>query len=82
MTMSYLGKAGQTHNTFCHLLKELEKFVDTRDIKLAFDREGNAYLQGKGFSEQLQANPDIHRLVAAEMREIIAKHVPRIHPAE
>jgi len=79
--MNYSSKAGQTFNTFFHLLKDLEKFIDKSEIKLAFDGEGNAYLIGPDFSEQLQAEPQLTREVKNEMREIIAKHVPRIPPA-
>jgi hypothetical protein len=78
--MNHISQAGQTFNTFYNLLKDLEKFIDKSEIKLAFDGQGNAYLMGPNFSEQLQAKPELTREVRDEMREIIAKHVPRIHP--
>jgi beta-xylosidase len=65
---------GQQYNTFHHLMKDLEPFVDTRDIKLSFDKDGNAYLVASDFTEQLQADPKLHRQVREEMRQIIAKH--------
>ena len=79
--MNHLQRAGQTFNTFVNLLKELEPFIDTHDLRLAFDKEGKAYLIGSNFTEQLQANPSLWREVQAEMRGIIAQHVPRIPPA-
>ena len=76
--MNSQQKVSQIFNTFYHLLKELELFIDTHDLKLAFDRDGNAYLLGSGFQEQLKANPTLSREVRQEMRDIIAKHVPRL----
>ena len=75
--MNQMHKIGQTFNTFHHLLKDLEKFIDKRGIKLAFDEEGNAYLLGPNFSEQLKAKPEITHEVRNEMRDIIARYVPR-----
>lgn len=72
----------QTFNTFANLLKELEPFVEIKDLRLAFDKDGNAYLMGENFTETLKANPRLWREVKAEMREIIAKHVPRISPSQ
>ena len=69
----------QTANVFYNLLKELESFVDTSEIRLAFDKEGNAYLMGPNFSERLQSH-QTWRQEQAEMRDIIAKYVPRVHP--
>lgn len=65
--------------TFYSLLRELEKFVDTSQLKIAFDKDQNAYLMGVDFTEQLQPQKTF-RQEQAEMREIIARHVPRIHP--
>lgn len=79
--MNYISQTGQTFNTFRHLLKDLEEFIDKSEIKLAFDGEGNAYLMGANFSEQLQAKPELTREVRNEMRDIIARHVPRIQPS-
>lgn len=70
----------QQYGIFINLLQELEQFADTHDVKLAFDREGNVYLIGNSFSEQLQANLENKQEVHVEMRNIIAKHCPRIHP--
>ena len=73
--------ASQIYSTFLNLLKELEDFADTRDLKLAFDREEKVYLIGNGFTDQLQSNFALYREVNAEMRGIIAKRCPRIHPS-
>ncbi len=51
--MTSLPNASYVFNTFVNLLKELEPFADTRDVKLAFDQEGKAYLIGSGFQEPL-----------------------------
>ncbi|HEY9625819.1 MAG TPA: hypothetical protein V6C84_00820 [Coleofasciculaceae cyanobacterium] len=73
-------EVGTTYNTFFHLVKELESFVDTSELRIAFDAKGNAYLIGNGFVEQLQANFALHREVKEVMRQVIAKHCSRIHP--
>lgn len=64
----------QQYSTFCHLLRDLEPFVDTRDIRLSFDKDGNAFLVAPDFTEQLQADPIVHRKVREEMHQIIAKY--------
>lgn len=69
-----------TYNTFFHLVKELETFVDTSGLKMAFDSERNAYIIGNGFTEQIEANFASHREVSKAIREIISKHCLRIHP--
>ena len=78
--MSQTPNAAQQYSTFVNLLTELEQFADTHDVKLAFDSEGNVYLIGNGFSEQLQSNLQIWREVQKEMRNIIAENCPRVHP--
>ena len=69
-----MQNVGQIYNTFHHLLKELEPFVDIKEMRLAFDKDGNAFLIAPDFSEPLKADPKLHRLVRKEMHEIIAKH--------
>jgi hypothetical protein len=78
--MSQHPDAAQLFNTFINLLKELEKFADTRDLKLAFDSAGQVYLMGSGFQEPLQSNLTLLREVKVEMRDIIARRCPRIPP--
>ncbi|MEM1242775.1 MAG: hypothetical protein AAGI45_23335 [Cyanobacteria bacterium P01_H01_bin.26] len=75
--MNTIQKIGQTFNTFHHLMTELEPFVETQELRLSFTPSGQAFLMGPGFCEPLQADPALHRKVQQEMREIIAKHVPR-----
>ena len=65
---------GQRFNTFHHLLKDLEPFVDVKEMRLAFDKDGNAFLVASDFSEPLEADTNLHRLVRQEMHQIIAKH--------
>lgn len=77
-----MHNASQTTNTFVNLLKEMEAFVDTSELKVAFDRDGVAYLIGADFCEKLEADPAIWRLVKQEMTAIIAKRVPRIALSE
>lgn len=76
--MNSQQKVSQIFNTFYHLLKDLKPFIDTHDLKLAFDRDGNAYLLGSDFQERLNANSTLPREVRQEMRDTIAKHVPRL----
>lgn len=63
-----------TYNTFYHLVRDLEGFIDTSQLELAFDRDKQAFLQGPGFKEQLTANPSLHREMRQQMREILLKH--------
>jgi hypothetical protein len=78
--MSQHPNAAQLFNTFINLLKELEPFADTRNLKLAFDSERKVYLIGSDFQEPLQSNLNVWREVKAEMRDIIARRCPRIPP--
>lgn len=79
--MAAYPNPSETYSTFVNLLKDVEEFVETRDLKLAFDAEGNIYLIGNNFVEQVHANVLLHREVREKMREIIAKHCSRIHPS-
>jgi hypothetical protein len=79
-SMSLHSNASQVLNTFINLVKELEAFTEVSNLKIAFDREGNAFLIGPDFQEQLHANPVLHREVKAELRQIIAQRCPRISP--
>ncbi|WP_421655919.1 hypothetical protein [Leptothermofonsia sp. ETS-13] len=65
---------GQIFNTFFNLIQELKPFVKVDDLKVAFDSEGNVYLQGTDFQEQIHANFMLWREVRNEMRSLIAKH--------
>ncbi|MCL6434853.1 MAG: hypothetical protein K6T90_11680 [Leptolyngbyaceae cyanobacterium HOT.MB2.61] len=65
---------GQIFNTFFHLTREFEPFVKVDDLKVAFDNEGNVYLQGNDFQEQIHANFASWQEVRNEMRGLIAKH--------
>lgn len=65
---------GQIFNTFFNLIQELEPFVKTDDLKIAFDNKGNAYLQGNDFQEKIYADFTLWRQVRNEMRSLIAKH--------
>jgi hypothetical protein len=72
--MASTQNVGQIFNTFHHLLKDLEPFVDVKEICLTSDKDGQAFLVAPDFSEPIQADPKIHRLVREEMRQVIAKH--------
>ncbi|MGG6241592.1 hypothetical protein ACQ4N7_23445 [Nodosilinea sp. AN01ver1] len=72
--MASTQNVGQVFNTFHHLLKELEPFVDVKNMRLAFDKDGNGFLVAPDFTEPLEADSKLHRLVREEMRQIIAKH--------
>jgi hypothetical protein len=65
---------GQIFNTFYHLLRDLEPFVDVQEMRLTFDKEGQTFLVAPDFSEPIQADPKIHRLVREELHQIIARH--------
>lgn len=64
-----------TYNAYFHLLKDLEGFFDTSQVELVFNRDRHAFLQGKGFKEQLIANPSLHRKIRQQMREILVRHL-------
>ena len=51
--MSQQRNASQIYAYFLTLLKELEDFVETGDLKLAFDREEKVYIVGNDFIEQI-----------------------------
>jgi hypothetical protein len=72
--MSQPIDVNQIYNTFYHLARELELFVEVGDLKIAFDSHKNVYLLGNDFQEQLQANFALHREVRDELRTLIAKH--------
>jgi len=79
--MSQQPNATNIYILFLSLLEELEDFVETRDLKLALDREKKVYLIGTGFTEQLQSDFALNQEVTAQMRKVIAKHCQRIHPS-
>ncbi|MGB3310504.1 MAG: hypothetical protein WBG32_12295 [Nodosilinea sp.] len=72
--MASTQNVGQTFNTFHHLLKDLEPFVDVKEMRLTFDKDGQAFLVAPDFSEPIQSDPKIHRLLREEMHQIIARH--------
>ncbi|MBD1914296.1 MULTISPECIES: hypothetical protein [Cyanophyceae] len=65
---------GQIFNTFHHLLMDLDPFVNVKEMRLTFDKDGQAFLVAPDFSELIQSDPKIHRLLREEMRQIIAKY--------
>ena len=72
--MSQPIDVSQIYNTFYHLARELEPFVEVGDLKIGFDSQKNVYLLGNDFQEQLQANWALHREVREQMRNLIGKH--------
>lgn len=70
---------GEIANTFYNLVKELKDFVDTSNLKIAFDKDQNSYLIGADFTEKLSPHTT-WREEQDEMRRIIARHVARVHP--
>jgi len=72
--MNIPARVGQLYNTFHHLMKDLEPFVDVTGMRLSFDKDGNAFLVAPDFSEPLQADAKAHQKVREEMRQVIAKH--------
>ena len=79
-TMNEQTDVSQVYNTFFNTVKELEQFADMRDLRIAFDIDKNAFIMGNSFCEQLKCNLTLWREVKNEIRDIIAKHCPRIHP--
>ncbi|MBD2234586.1 hypothetical protein [Phormidium tenue] len=70
---------GEVANTSYNLVKELKDFVDTSNLKIAFDKDQNSYLIGADFTEKLSPHTT-WREEQDEMRQIIAQHVARVHP--
>ena len=79
--MSQQRNASQIYAYFLTLLNELEDFVETHDLKLAFDREEKVYIVGNDFTEQIQSDFALNVEVIAQMRKIIARNCKRIHPS-
>jgi len=79
--MSQQRNASQIYAYFLTLLNELEDFVETHDLKLAFDREEKVYVVGNDFTEQIQSDFALNVEVIAQMRKIIARNCKRIHPS-
>ncbi|MBE9138037.1 hypothetical protein IQ254_12695 [Nodosilinea sp. LEGE 07088] len=59
---------------FIIFLKDLEPFVDVKDMRLAFDKDGNVFLIAPDFSEPLEIDSSVHRVVQQEMHQIIARY--------
>ena len=68
------SQVAQVYGVFQSLLNDLEPFVNVSEMRLAFDKGGNAFLVAPDFSEPLTADPTLHRQVREEMRQVIAKH--------
>lgn len=79
--MSQQRNASQIYAYFLTLLKELEDFVETRDRKLAFDREEKVYIVGTDFTEQIESDFALNLEVVAQMRKIIARNCRRVPPS-
>ncbi|MBD2425412.1 hypothetical protein [Phormidium sp. FACHB-1136] len=62
------------YETFRHLLRDLEPFVNVTEMRLAFDKEGNAFLVAPDFSEPLDTKNQGNQAAREEMRQVIAKH--------
>jgi hypothetical protein len=80
--MSNSVNVAQIFNTFANLTKELEPFIKTDDLRIAFDSEANVYLIGDDFQEQIHANFMSWREVRNEIRILIAKHRSQYKPDE
>lgn len=80
--MSNSVDVAQVFSTFANLTKELEPFIKTDDLKIAFDLEGNPYLIGDDFQEPIHANFSLWREVRNEIRILIAKRRSQYKPDE
>ncbi|QHG21280.1 hypothetical protein [Nostoc sp. ATCC 53789] len=80
--MSNSANVAQVFSTFVNLTKELKPFVKTDDLRIAFDSEGQVYLIGDDFQEQIHANFSLWRKVRNEIRILIAKHRSQYKPDE
>jgi hypothetical protein len=61
----------QIYGTLLELARELKDFADTSGLKAAFDIEGNAYIEGNGFVEQLQKENLVRN---NELRAVNTRH--------
>lgn len=68
---------GQVYNTFYHVLKDLEPYIQADTIRLAIDHQGRVFVCGQNFGVQLQSDFGLHRQLRAEIQGIIAQHCPR-----
>jgi hypothetical protein len=72
--MSQPIDVSRIYNTFHHVVRELEAFVEVGDLKIAFDSQKNVYLLGNDFQEQLHFDSALPRRVRSELQNLIAKH--------
>ncbi|GAX34682.1 hypothetical protein [Nodularia sp. NIES-3585] len=80
--MSNAPNVAQVFSTFTNLTNELKLFTKTDDLKIAFDSQGNVYLIGDDFQEQIHTNFTLWREVRKELRILIAKHRSQYKPDE
>lgn len=60
---------------FQSLLKDLEPFIHTDGVRLAFDKDDQAFLIAPDFSEPLAREKEsVHGSIREEMRQALAKH--------
>jgi hypothetical protein len=59
-------------------LKDLEPFVDSRDLRLIFDQEGNVYVSGPNFQRELKGQHSDE--LTQEITDIAAEFCPRRPP--
>lgn len=69
---------GYVFKAFQSRLKDLEPFVDSNELRLAFDQEGNAYIFGPNFQRELKGQHS-HELTQ-EITNIAAEFCPRRPP--
>jgi hypothetical protein len=77
-----VNNIGQVANIFINLTKELEPFVKTDDLKIAFGTDGKAYLIGDDFTEVINANFAAVQDVKNSLRILIAKHRSQYKPEQ
>lgn len=63
------------YSNFQNVIKDLEIFIDTEGIYLAFNKDGQALLIGPDFSEPLGGEAAaVHKSTREEIRHLLAKH--------
>jgi hypothetical protein len=73
---------GNIFNIFINLTKELEPFVKTDDLKIAFTKDGKVYLVGDDFTDIVDADFGALQDFRNSLRIVIARHRSQYKPEQ